>query len=69
MIDDTNSTNSYSRFHTREMRTAINTLSPDQKLKLLDEIQLQKAAHDLTAREYDRDNYKCIETLLKKESP
>ena len=67
MLDDTNSIINYSRHHTREIRATIRTLSSEQKQRLLDEIQIQKATHNLFGRDYNHDDCKLIEKALQKE--
>lgn len=68
MIDGSNSVVNYSRYHTYEIRATIKVLSPEQRQRLLDEIQLRKATYNLLGREYNYDDYKCVEKLLKKET-
>lgn len=62
MIDDTNVTTNYNRYHTRSIYVTVRTLTPERKQRLHDEIQALKLSHT----SYDRQMCERIEKLLTK---
>ena len=64
VIDDENVIVNYNHYHTRDINKTARELSPEQKQKLLDEIQLHKGICHLTDAPYDVEACKRIEKLL-----
>ena len=69
MIDDTNQIANFQRYHIRNIHATTRLLSPERKQRLLDQIQLQKAAHNLLEQEYNHTDYARIESLLNGKRP
>ena len=69
MIDDTNQIANFQRYHVREIHATTRTLSPERKQELLNQIQLQKAIHNLTSQEYNHQDCERIESLLNGKRP
>lgn len=66
MIDDTNSTNNYHRYHIRNIHATVRELSPVRKRTLLEQIQDQKIMHIFLGKEYNHQDCERIEKLLTK---
>jgi len=69
MIDDTNVTPNYNRYHIRDIHATVRELSPEQKQALLDKIQLQKGVHNLIDKGYDQQICERVESLLNGKRP
>ena len=64
-LDTTNEIVNYQRHHIRDIHATVRELSPEQKQRLLDQIQLQKTMHNLTGREFNHTDCERIETALR----
>ena len=69
IVDDTNSITNHTRYNIRDIHKTIRTLSDEQKQSLLDEIQLNKSAFNLTGQEYNQEACNRIESLLNGKRP
>jgi len=69
MLDTTNQIANYQRYHIRDIHATVRELSPEQKQRLLDQIQLQKTMHNLTGQEYNHTVCNRIESLLNGKRP
>ena len=65
IIDDTNVTANHQRYHTRDIHATVRELLPEQKQKLLDEIQLRKAVCNLTRQDFNHTDCERIEKALR----
>ena len=68
-IDDTNVVANYRRYHIRDIHKTARELSPEQKQKLLDEIQSRKGTCSLNGTSYNAEICGRIEKLLNGKRP
>ena len=64
ITDDGNVTANYNNYRSRDINKTVRELSPEQKQKLLDEIQLRKGISHLNGTSYDKQLCKHVEKLL-----
>jgi len=64
MLKYSNRVNNYQHYQSKVIRTAVQSLSPERKAKLLDEINLRKGVSNLTGENYDHQNFDLVEKLL-----
>ena len=58
----------YKRYHIRDIDKTVREMSPEQKRRLLDEIQLRKKVNGLMELPYNVETCKRIKKLLTAES-
>ena len=69
MIERANQIANYDRYHTRDICATIRLLSPEEKQRLLDEINLRKGVRTFMGQDYDQEKCKYIESLLNGKQP
>jgi len=69
MTDDANQVTNYNRYRIRDIHKTVRELSPEQKQKLLDKIELRKGVSNLNGQKYDEQTCKLVEKLLTEKSP